>query len=298
MLRSRSLASLVIPVALSLSVCAPAQQPQTETAASEIALRHSRPEWLSIASHLPDPKTATPADLELTGDILRARRLPEDALDYYQYALERGGDQVTLINRIGVTELELGQTTLARVCFKRVLTLKKNFSEGWNNLGAVESVSGFPREALSDYQRAVKLNKKSALFHANLGTAYFAVKDYESARKQYATAIKLDSSFFQRNDRVGSQIHVLSAEDRGRFAFEMARLAASGEQVENMLDWLAKASEAGFDIRAGMNDGKEFAPYRKDPRIAVILQNAKALRAQQVAVTGPVPVLASEATKP
>ena len=45
-----------------------------------------------IQPHLPDPATATPQTLELQADILRARRFPADAMDYYNYAIARGGN--------------------------------------------------------------------------------------------------------------------------------------------------------------------------------------------------------------
>ena len=91
---------------------------------AERALRHATPDWESIASHLPDPATATTAALEQAADVLRARRLPEDALDYYRYALKRGGDEVKLQNDIGVTLLELRQYDEALVSYNRALTLE------------------------------------------------------------------------------------------------------------------------------------------------------------------------------
>ena len=53
------------------------------------------PQWLAVKPHLPDPATASADKLEMAGDVLRARRFPEDALDYYQYALRRGGKEVS-----------------------------------------------------------------------------------------------------------------------------------------------------------------------------------------------------------
>jgi tetratricopeptide (TPR) repeat protein len=300
MLRSR----LIFPLAiLIVSACsAQTQQPVTvdpqNQAAIDRANRHATSEWAIVAPHLPDPETATPAILQQAGDILRARRFLEDALDYYGYAIKRGGDEASLDNRIGVTELEIGQPALARAWFRRCIALRKKDAEGWNNLGAVETISGNARQAISDYQRAVKINRKNSLFHANLGTAYFAVKDYESARHEFEVAVKLDPDVFEHGGFGGSLVHVLSADDRGRFAFEMARLAAAHGEVESMLHWLAQACEAGMDLRATMTGIKEFDPYVKDPRIAVIIRNTKALRNKELAVSEPVPTLAAAKTEP
>ncbi len=80
------------------------QAPPSSDAMRE--LRHQDPQWDSVKTHLPDPATATAEQLELVGDVLRARRFPEDALDYYIYALKKGGSPVMLMNKIGVTQFE------------------------------------------------------------------------------------------------------------------------------------------------------------------------------------------------
>ena len=280
-------------VALCASSFAGAQQPIPFDVASERALRHATVEWASIAPHLPDPATATPTALLTAADVLRARRMPADAIEYYGYALKRGGDEVTVINRIGVTELEQNHAFLARVAFKRTITQRKKFAEGWNNLGASESMLGNTHDAIADYSRAVKLERRNATFHINLGTAYFASKDYEAARKQYQVAIKLDPKALDHSGRGGSQIQILSSADRGRFAFEMARLAAGTKDEDGMLRWLGQSSEAGFDVVTAMQPVKEFAPYLSDPRITVLVTNAHLMHARQLASAQPVPSLAA-----
>ena len=85
------LRSLFVLFLIGLFACAllPAQQPSTPSVSADRAALHRSSEWDLILPHLPDPATATAAQLELSGDVLRARRFPEDALDYYQYALKQ-----------------------------------------------------------------------------------------------------------------------------------------------------------------------------------------------------------------
>ncbi len=300
MLRSRIVLPLVLLIVSASAVLAqvtPSSDPDTD-AAVDRAMRHATTEWALVAPHLPDPATASPGSLLQAADILRARRFLEDALEYYGYALKRGGDEAALDNRMGVTELQIGQPALARVYFRHCIALSKKDAQGWNNLGAVETIDGNPRQAISDYQRAVKLNRKNSVFHANLGTAYFAVKDYESARGEFETAVKLDPAVFERGGFGGSLVHVLSADDRGQFAFEMARLAAIHNEQDSMLHWLAQASEAGIDLRTAMPGIHEFQPYLKDARIVLIIHNTQALRSKELAVSEPVPTLAAAKTVP
>jgi len=263
-------ATLSVPMAAQLS-------DSTQTARERM---HRSEQWALIAAHLPDPATATPQDLELQADILRARRFPEDALDYYKYAMARGGDQAKLLNKLGITELEMRNVELGRAYFHRAVALNKKDADAWNNLGAVEFVDGRADEAISNYKRAVKLQKKGAVFHANLGSAYFQRKEFGAARKEMAMAMKLDPQVFTRDGSgTGVEAHVLSPGDRARFSFEMARLYALNKDEAQMLYWLAKASDAGIDIRREMHKDAALAAFENDPRVVTLVKNADALHA-------------------
>jgi tetratricopeptide (TPR) repeat protein len=253
----------------------------------EVALQveHRDPQWESIVAHLPDPATATPARLESAADVLRARRFPESALDYYNYALKRGANEAQILNKIGVTELEIGNVRVAREFFQRVVHLKKKNAEAWNNLGAVEYLEGQNGHAISDYKRAIKLNKKSAAFHSNLGTAYFQTKDFDRARKEFVIALKLDPELMEhRGGPGGVTMRMLSPQDHARFCYEIARLYAQNGDVKNMLHYLTTASEGGFDVLRQMEHDPVLGQYRKDPRVLLLVQNAEALRSGHLSV--------------
>jgi len=283
-----------LPSILSVSIicsagvpCAQQRERPTTDQDTDREVRHQSAEWQTIAPHLPDPATATPQSLQLAADVLRARRLPEDALEYYRYALQRGGDGATIENSIGVTELELRNAQAAKIAFRLAIQLKKKDGKAWNNLGSAEYASGNMQAALSDYLRAVKLDKKAAVYRSNLGSAYFELKDYESARSEFQKAVKLDHNVFHDGGWAGTEAHVMSLSDRGRFCFEMAKIAAKQRDDATVLNWLAKASETGFDIHEEMGGDKDFLPYVKDPRVELIIKNAKAMRSGQVVATLP-----------
>jgi tetratricopeptide (TPR) repeat protein len=240
---------------------------------------HQSEQWANIAKHLPNPATASPKELEEQADILRARRFPEDAMDYYKYALARGGDQAKLTNKLGLCELELRNIQLARVYFQRVVKMNRKYSDAWNNLGAVEFLDGLSLNAVSDYKKAIKLDKREAVFHANLATAYFELKDYGDARRQMAQALGIDPQVFDQQGNGGVAAHILSSQDRARFSFEMARLYARGGQVDQMLHSLAMASEAGMDVQPEMRRDPAMARFEMDPRVLVLVHNAQVLRA-------------------
>jgi tetratricopeptide (TPR) repeat protein len=241
-------------------------------------LRHQDPQWAAVKPHLPDPATATAEQLETVGDVLRVRRFPEDAMDYYIYALQRGGNPVVLMNKLGIIQLELRRIATARAYFEKAIKLKQKDPVAWNNLGAVEYMDGRFGTAISDYNRAIKLDKKSATFHSNLATAFFEEKNYKSAREQFKIALRLDPDVAHHDGVSGLTAHMVSPEDHARYCFEMARLYAELGDEAQFLHYLTMASEGGFDVMSELRMDSQLAPYRKDPRVILLVKNAQALR--------------------
>jgi tetratricopeptide (TPR) repeat protein len=230
----------------------------------ERAMRHSTPEWKLVEPHLPNPSTASAAELEMQGDLLRIRKFLEDALDYYGYALKRGGDPGSLLNKIGVTQLEMGNETIARAYFQQAVKVKHGDTQSWNNLGAVQFMEHDFPAAIRSYKHAIKLNKKSAVSHSNLGIAYIEAKDVSSAKSELT-------------------LHMITTGDRANFCFQMAKVYARLHNEPEMLHSLETAAEAGFDVQAEMAKDYDLARYVKDPRVVNLLLVAKSLRDSRIA---------------
>jgi tetratricopeptide (TPR) repeat protein len=288
----------ILPVAL------PAQflnkAPNTAELNATRQLEHQSPDWAAIEKHLPDPATASAKQLEIQADILRVRRFPGDALDYYGYALRRGAEPGLIYKKMGITHLELHNIDLARSFFQKAVKVNRNDAAAWNDLAAVEYLNREYAAAISTYKRSVKLDKNSAIYHSNLGMAYFDSKDFKNSRKEFAVALKLDPDVFMKSSSAGVSAHVLSPEDRAQFCIEMAKTyARAGNEIE-MMHSLSKASEAGANLIAEMSKDKELARYKDDPRILMLVQNAKALRAggTGLAQLGTIPTIPSYETVP
>jgi len=278
----------------SLSLCTTPQlldaQPalgKTQPLTLDRARMHDSDQWREVERHLPDPNTASPQTLELQGDVLRARRFPEDALDYYRYALARGGNAVDLTNKMGLTQLEMKNYHFAEMSFHAAVKLNKKNAEAWNNLGATQFIQGSPNASISNYKRAIKLNKRSAVYHANLATAYFQIQNFGGARKELAEAMKLDPNIFNRKDTSGGmEAHVLSSDERARFSYEMAKLYAQQGLEEQMLHSLAMAGEAGMDLNRELRKDAVLGKYLTDPRVVILIQNAELIRKGRAGAIG------------
>ena len=279
----------------------PARAQETDSLSSARDMEHNSPDWASIREHLPDPATASVQRLEMEGDILRARRFPADALDYYRYAMTRGGDAGILMNKMGVTELELGNVVLARAYIQSGLKVRRKDAQAWNNLGAIEFMQRNLGGAIRDYKKAIKYDEQAAVYHSNLGLAYVDKKDYESARAELMLALKIDPEVFQHHNAAGSSLHILSTSDRAAFHFEMAKAYAKlGNKVE-MLHALQTAGEAGLDIEEAMAKDNIMVHYMNDPDVVTLIREAKSLRASRMAggnVASAAPPLPPSTTAP
>jgi hypothetical protein len=70
-----------------------------------------------------------------------------------------------------------------------------------DNFGVRMAKQNLWREAMFRFRRAVEINPSDAMAHNNLAVAYEANGDFESARKEYLEALKLDrgNAYIQKN---------------------------------------------------------------------------------------------------
>lgn len=284
--------SLTLLVAASAACSLLAQRPAALTSPEERAALHDGPEWAVVAPHLPNPATGSAAQLETAGDVLRARRFPEDALDYYNYAVQRGGNVSKLLTKMGVVRLELRQDEIARQMFLRVVRVDKKNSQAWNNLAVTEFSEQHYQAAISDYHKAIRYDRTSAVYRMNLAMAYFEKKDMESAQRELAMAMRLDPGIMHPREGGGITAHVVGSRNYPELCFEMAKMYAREKKPASVREWLAKASEGGYDVRPAMLEDAALRPYLADTAVKLLLSNAEEMRKHRIAATS-VPSLGS-----
>ena len=255
-------------------VCAQSAVPATDS-----DHQHSSEEWSNIALHLPDPATSDAKTLEVAADTLRARRYPSDAVRYYNAAIQHGGDQVSLMKKVGIACLEMQQIVLAHTYFQQAVRINKRDAGAWNNLGASEFILRNIGASIRDYKKAVKLDSKSPAYHANLALAYFEARNAKAARNELATGLALDPDLLHRSSRSGYTAQVLASERYSEICFEMARIYAAQNNLDAVIEWLTKASDRGYNVRSALDHDATLRPLLSDPRVQVLLKNGVALQA-------------------
>src|SRR5207248_2870607 len=133
------------------SVSAAAQASPSEQVQVGPPLRHTQ---TPLAS-------ATPQELEQRGDELRAEKSYLYALDYYGTALKKQPSP-PLLNKIGITQLELQRFHEASKSFERAIKNDRDYADAYNNLGVIYYLEKKYGKAIKQYEIATGRCSSSA----------------------------------------------------------------------------------------------------------------------------------------
>ncbi len=154
------------------------------------------------------------------GDILVLEGRDQQALEAYQQAIELDSYLPWIHNNLGVLLLEEGQTDLA----------------------------------LDHFQKAVDLSPQSVSAYVNLGSAYYALQDWEAAAAAYGNALEMDFSLLDTKAAWAGLILSESRLVEARLVWEDVllhdprnRLALEGLGVVSLLEGDASLAMMYFD---------------------------------------------------
>ena len=218
------------------------------------------------AAQVETPKPVLSA--ESRGDIFMARKMYREAIEAFR---EGPPKDAVLRNKIGIAHHQLMQLDTARKYYEQAVKLKPTYSEAINNLGTVYYANKNYRRAISQYKKAIKIAPDSASIHSNLGTAYFARNQIVLATEQYGIALKLDPNVFEHHSSYGVMLQERNVQDRAKFHYWMATLYARDGRNELALQYLRKALEEGYKERKKLPDDPAFAGLRELPEFKLLL---------------------------
>ena len=220
----------------------------------------------------PPSASATAKELERIGDALQADKDYLDGIDYYQAASAKDPQNAVLINKIGISELELHRYRDAKKSFERSIRIDKNYANAYANLGVVYYQETSYSKSIHYYDKAISLENNEAVFYNNRAASLFAKKQFEKASSDYAKALELDPDIFERTGRGGGvQARLPSPEDIAHYDYVLARLYARNGMADRSLHYLRKAMEDGYKNIKNVYTDDEFSSLRKDPRFAELM---------------------------
>ena len=198
---------------------------------------------------------------ELRGDIMMARKMYLDAIDFYK---PQANNNAVLANKTGIAYHQMGDLNNAKKYYERSIKLDKRYAEAINNLGTVYYARKSYANAIKQYEKALELAPDSPSFLTNLGTAYFARKKYDEALRYYTRAVALDPLIFDRRGSNGLQVQERTVEERAKFHYTLAKTFAKAGLLDQALQNIRFALEYGFKEREKFKSEPEFAPLQSN----------------------------------
>jgi len=211
---------------------------------------------------------------EMRGDIYMARKMYREAIEAFH---EGSTKDPILWNKTGIAYHQMIQLDSARKAYEQALKLKSDYVEAMNNIGTVYYAKKNYRRAISWYNKALKLSSsqpRAASIYMNLGTAYFSRKKYADASEAYQTALKIDPEVFEHHSNFGVMLEERTVEERAKYHYYLAKLYAKNGRNELALQYLRKALEEGFREKEKLAKDPEFATMRDTDEFKLLLASS------------------------
>jgi tetratricopeptide (TPR) repeat protein len=230
----------------------------------------SSPDLRASASlpHQPDVVARPAITPELRGDIYMARKMYREAIDVYR---DGPPNSPVIANKIGIAFHQLLLLDQAKKSYEHAIKLDSKYPEAINNLGTIYYAEKNYRRAIGCYNRALKYSRPSASIYANLGAAYFGRKDYRHATDYYQQALNIDPDVFEHRSGFGTMMQERTVEERAMFHLYLAKMYAKSGANDRALIYLRKALEEGVKDRKKIPDMPEFTSLKKDPAFQQLL---------------------------
>jgi tetratricopeptide (TPR) repeat protein len=208
---------------------------------------------------------------ELKGDLARIHNDYLLAASYYQKALRVDPRNPTLLNKLGISELKLGERGPARKHFSQAVKYDPRNVSALNNLGAVAFIEKKYKPAVRYLKQALELDESSAPAHLNLAEAWMGMGEVDRAMTEYARALELDADILTESQG-GISAQITTPEQRARISYLIARAYAKRGNLDGALEYLARAKEGHFSDLGRVYKDQEFVALWTDPRLAKIVK--------------------------
>jgi len=236
------------------------------------ALSSPSAQTMPVASSPAAQPPATALSSETRGDVFMAEKRFREAIEAYRAA---PANSALVQNKLGIAYQQTNQLDEARKAYVRSIKLKPDYMEALNNLGTIYYAQKNFRRAINWYNRAVKVapgEARAAVTYENLGRAWFNRKDYDKARECMQTALRLDPDVFQHHGSVGQILEETSIAERAKYHFYLAKVYATSGRNDLALQYLRSALEEGFKDKKTLAEEPDFAALKDLPEFKELME--------------------------
>jgi len=219
----------------------------------------------------PAPVQPKPANLitpEMRGDIFMAEKKYAEAVEAYKLGSH---DSAVLLNKTGIAYHQWLKMEAAEKYYRLAIKANPHYAEAINNLGTIFYARRNYRVAVHEYKRALRVTPESASIWSNLGSGYFARKDYKHASESWQKALALDPEVFENRSTQGILIQQQSVEERAKYHMYLARTYARAGNEDRALTYIRKALEEGFKERRKIAEDPAFSKLKDLPEFKELM---------------------------
>ncbi len=229
-----------------------------------------KPAESAVQPAQPVEPPAEPLTPEKRGDIFMARKAYREAIEQYKQCPQTA----VVLNKTGIARHQMGTPSdleAAKKYYSRAVRKNPRYSEAVNNLGTIYYATKNYRKAVAQYKRALELSPNSASVHSNLGTAFFARKQFKEAAESYQKAIALDPEVFEHHSSYGELLQDRNVEERAKFHYYLAKTFAQAGNADRAIQYIRKSIEEGFKDRKKYLEEPEFAALQELPEFKEVM---------------------------
>jgi tetratricopeptide (TPR) repeat protein len=154
--------------------------------------------WLKTIRQNPDCWMAC----NWLGLALEQRGRVDDAINYFQTALQINPDCAETHNNLGQAMLQRGQLDEAIAHFQKALQLEPRYKETHINLGHALVQKGRVDEAIFHYQEALKIDSRYAEAHNNLANAFLQRGQLDEAIAHFQKALETKPDYAEAHNNL------------------------------------------------------------------------------------------------
>ena len=125
-------------------------------------------------------------------------------------------------NILGASAVQLGMSDLAIVALKKVISIKPNYADAYNNISVALQDKGKLDEAIEACKKAISLKPNYATAYSNLGNALTEQYKFEEALEAYNKSISINPNYADAYYNLGNALRDQGKLDEAINAFNKA----------------------------------------------------------------------------
>jgi tetratricopeptide (TPR) repeat protein len=197
----------------------------------------------------------TPMTAEESGDLQLARKHYQAAIQSYR---QISTPTAITWNKIGMANQQMFNMPEAKKSYEAALRLSPKNADVINNLGTVYFAQRDYGAAERLYKRAIKANPKAPLIYKNLGTVMLAQDKFKKGWDYYQQALNLDPDVFEHESQFRIE-EPTAAIKRGAMNYYLAKSYLRAGLPDKAVNYLRMAIDQGYTDRKKVFADTEFA---------------------------------------